>query len=84
MITMMLIMRMGILFNVAADKLLLLYNPANYEVSDVINTYIYRVGLGSMDYGMSTAVGLINSLIGTVLLLTSNRILKKTTGSSMF
>lgn len=84
MIIMMLIMRMGTLFNVAADKLLLLYNPANYEVSDVINTYIYRVGLGSMDYGMSTAVGLINSLIGTALLLTSNRLLKKITGSAMF
>lgn len=84
MIVMMLIMRMGSIFNVGADKILLLYNPANYEVADVINTYIYRVGLGNMDYGMSTAVGLINSIIGTILLLTSNKILRKLTGSGMF
>ena len=45
MIIMMLIMRMGTVFSVGADKILLLYGPANYEFSDVINTYVYRMGL---------------------------------------
>ena len=58
MIIMMLIMRMGAVFSVGADKILLLYSPANYEFSDVINTYVYRMGMTQADYGLSTAVGL--------------------------
>jgi len=84
MIIMMFIMRMGNVFSVGADKILLLYNSANLEVSDVINTYVYRLGVEQCDYGMSTAVGLFNSIIGTVLLLTSNKVMKKLTDSSMF
>lgn len=84
MIVMMLIMRMGSVFAVGADKILLLYGPANYEFSDVINTYVYRMGLLNSDYGLSTAVGLFNSIIGTVMLVTTNQITKKLTGTSMF
>jgi len=84
MIIMMFIMRMGSVFSVGADRILLLYNASNYEVSDVINTYVYRLGMKDMDFGMSTAVGLFNSVIGTVLLLTSNKVLKKLSGTSMF
>lgn len=84
MIIMMFIMRMGNIFSVAADKILLLYNASNYDVSDVINTYVYRLGLQDRNYGMSTAVGLFNSVIGTILLFTSNYILKKKTDTSMF
>ena len=84
MIIMMFIMRMGNIFSVGADKILLLYNASNYEVSDVINTYVYRLGLQDKNYGMSTAVGLFNSVIGTILLFTSNNILKRKTDTSMF
>lgn len=84
MIIMMLIMRMGAVFSVGADKILLLYGPANYEFSDVINTYVYRMGMTQADYGLSTAVGLFNSIIGTILLLTTNKITKKLSGTAMF
>ncbi len=84
MIIMMLIMRMGAVFSVGADKILLLYGPANYEFSDVINTYVYRMGMVQADYGLSTAVGLFNSIIGTILLLTTNKITKKLSGTAMF
>lgn len=83
-IILMLIMRMASVFSVGADKLLLLYSPANYEVADVINTYVYRMGLQQYDYGLSTAVGLFNSLIGTTMLFGANKICKKITGTSMF
>lgn len=83
-IVMMLIMRMGMVFSVGADKILLLYSPANYEVSDVINTYVYRMGLQQSDFGLSTAVGLFNSIIGTIMLLSTNKICKKLSGTSMF
>lgn len=84
MIIMMLILRMGAVFSVGADKILLLYSPANYEFSDVINTYVYRLGMLNNDYGVSTAVGLFNSIIGTIMLLTTNKIAKKVSGTSMF
>lgn len=84
MIIMMLILRMGAVFSVGADKILLLYSPANYQYSDVINTYVYRMGIVQMEYGPSAAVGLFNSVIGTIMLLTTNKITKKLSGSSLF
>ena len=84
MIIMMLILRMGMVFSVGADKILLLYSPATYEFADVINTYVYRLGMLNNDYGVSTAVGLFNSIIGTIMLLTTNKITKKVAGTSMF
>lgn len=84
MILMMLILRMGAIFSVGADKILLLYSPANYEFSDVINTYTYRLGMLDMNYGLSSAVGLFNSIVGTIMLLTTNKITKKLSGSALF
>lgn len=84
MIIMMLILRMGAVFSVGADKILLLYGPANYEYSDVINTYVYRMGIANTNYGLATAVGLFNSIIGSIMLITTNQITKKLSGTSMF
>ncbi len=83
-ITIILIMRMGSLFAVGSDKILLLYSPAIYETADVINTYVYRVGLVEMNYGFSTAVGLFNSVVGTAFLLITNAICRKYSETSLF
>lgn len=83
-ITILLIMRMGSLLAVGSDKILLLYSPAIYETADVINTYVYRVGLVEMNYGFSTAVGLFNSVIGTTFLLVTNAICRKFSETSLF
>ena len=84
MIIMMLILRMGAIFSVGADKIILLYGPANYEYSDVINSYVYRMGIQQADYSLAAAVGLFNSIIGTIMLITTNQISKKVSGTSMF
>jgi len=84
MVLMMLILRMGAIFAVGADKILLLYSPANYEYSDVINTYTYRIGILDSNYGLSAAVGLFNSIVGTTMLVITNKITKKLSGSSLF
>ena len=84
MIIMMLILRMGAIFAVGADKIILLYNSANLEYSDVINSYVYRMGIQQMDYSMAAAVGLFNSIIGTIMLLSTNKITKKLAGTSLF
>lgn len=83
-ILILLIMRVGTMFLVGSDKILLLYSPAIYETADVINTYVYRVGLVEMNYGFSTAVGLFNSLVATTFLLVTNAIVKKNSESSLF
>ena len=84
MIVMMLILRMGAIFSVGADKIILLYGPANYEFSDVINSYVYRMGIQETNYSLASAVGLFNSIIGTIMLLTTNAISKRVSGTSMF
>ena len=83
-IIMMFIMRMGMVFSVGADKILLLYNASNWDVSDVINTYVYRLGMQDANFGMSTAVGLFNSVVNTILLVSVNFITKKLGETSLF
>ena len=78
------ILAVGHLLSVGTEKVLLLYNPAIYEVSDVIGTYIYRDGILGANYSFSTAVGLFSSLIGFVLLVIANTISKKVNEVSLW
>jgi putative aldouronate transport system permease protein len=80
----MFILRIGLLMNVGFDKILLLYNPSIYETADVISTHVARMGIERMQYGYSAAVGLFNSVVGTVLLLISNYLSKKSMETSIF
>lgn len=74
-----LIMRMGSLLASGTETILLLYQPATYEVSDVIGTYVYRYGLVEGNYSFSTAVGIFNSIIALILVATTNYISNKVT-----
>lgn len=78
------VLRMGGILNVGYEKVLLLYTPNTYEVADVFSTYIYRMGLESQNYSLSTAVGLFNTLVNIVFLLMTNWISNKTTQSGLF
>lgn len=84
MIVMMLILRMGKVLNVGFEKIMLLYQPATYEVADVISTYSYRRGLVEGDFSYATAVGLFNSVVGIILINVANRISKKLGQSGLF
>lgn len=79
----MLVLRCGMMLQVGGDKILLLYNPSIYSTADVISTHVQRMGLEQMNYGYSTAVGLFNSVVGTILLITSNVISRKLTDVSV-
>jgi len=61
-----------------------MYNPTVYESADIIGTYVYRLGLGKMDFSTGTAVGTFNSLIGLILILGCNRLAKKLTDKSIW
>ena len=85
LVVMMFTLKVGTIFMTGFDKVLLLYMPSTYDVSDVLYTYTYRMAFGTqMNYGLSAASGLFQSVIATVLLLTSNYLTKKTTESSLF
>jgi putative aldouronate transport system permease protein len=83
-IVIMLILRLGQMLNVGAEKILLLYNPSTYETADVISTYVYRRGLLEMNYSYSTAVGLFNSIINFILLVTFNKVSRRITETSLW
>ncbi len=78
-IIMMLILRIGQVMSVGYEKIILLYNAGIYDTADVISTYVYRRGLLNADYSYATAVGLFNSVINLVLVLTANKVTKKIT-----
>lgn len=83
-IIMLLILQMGQIMNVGFEKVFLLQNSLNFSGSDVISTYVYRVGLINNDYGYSTAVGLFNSLINVILLVGANTLSKKVAAESLW
>lgn len=83
-IVIMFIMKMGTMLSVGSEKVLLLYSPAIYQTADVISTYVYRNGFETYDYGFSTAVGLFNSVVNTVFLVSANFLCKKYTETSLF
>jgi len=66
------ILRMGTMVSVGAEKILLLYSPLNWEVSDVISTFVYRRGLLEHQWSYASAVGLFNSVVNITFLLTAN------------
>lgn len=84
MIITMLIMKCGMLMTVGFDKILNLYNTSIYETADVISTYVMRMGINGAKYGYSTAVGLFNSVVNTVLLLLANWVSAKVADQSLF
>ena len=86
-IVMMFVLGIGTSFAAGYDNILLLYMPTTYPVADTIYTYTYRMAFGagvSPDYSLSAASGLFQSIVGTALLMGSNYLSRKTSGSSLF
>lgn len=83
-IILMLILNMGSIFSVGYEKVLLMQNPMNTSVSEVISTYTYKVGLMNAKYSFSTAVGLFNSVCNFVILVIVNGVSKAVTETSLF
>lgn len=81
-----LILNMGQLTNVGFEKAFLLQNPLNLATSEVISTYVYKVGLagGVANFSYAAAIGLFNSVLGLILLLAANQISKRVSQNSLF
>ena len=83
-IVIMLILRLGSILGAGFDQIFIMYNPTVYDVADIIDTYVYRKGIGQLNYSYSSAVGLFNSVISMVLVLTSNSVAHRWFGYSMW
>ena len=79
-----LIMNMGSVLNVGFDKIYLMQNSLNMPATEVIATYTYKIGILNGQYSYSTAIGLFNTLINFVFLITANAIAKRVSDTSIF
>lgn len=83
-IVIMLIMRSGSLLSVGYEKVLLLQNDMIRDVSEVISTYNYRMGILQGKYSYTTAIGMFNSVVNGIILLAVNKISNVVTETSLW
>lgn len=83
-IVIMFILNMGNLLNVGYEKCYLMQNSLNNQVSEIISTYTYKIGLLNAKYSFSSAVGLFNSVINFVLVMLTNGISRRLTKTSLW
>ena len=79
-----LIMQLGQIMNIGYEKVYLMQNALNLSSSEIISTYVYKLGLQQARYDFSTAVNLFNTVINFILLIIVNRVSKKASGSSLW
>lgn len=76
-IAIMFILRIGGILDAGFDQVLNLYTPSVYSVSDIIDTYVYRLGLTQMQFSLTAAVGLFKNVIAFALVLLTNYLVKR-------
>ncbi|WP_455717993.1 ABC transporter permease [Anaerosporobacter sp.] len=84
MIILMTTMSLPNILNAGFDQIYNLYNSLVYETGDILDTFVYRVGILERQYSLATAVGLIKSVVGLVLILSANKLAGKLTDRKMF
>lgn len=83
-VVILLILNVGSIMNVGFEKVFLLQNNLNMPSSDVISTYVYRMGILGAQYSFSTAVGLFNSVINFILLVVVNAVSRRVNDVSLW
>lgn len=77
-------LNLGNVLNAGFDQIYTLYNPLVYQTADVIDTYVYRVGLIERQYSLATAVGLLKSAVSFILIISANEMSKRLTNQRIF
>lgn len=83
-IVMMLILEMGKVMNLGFQKAYLMQNAQNLAASEIISTYIYKVGLINAQYSYSTAINLFNNVVNIILLVSMNALSRRITQNSLW
>ncbi|MDD3930463.1 MAG: hypothetical protein PHY87_11735, partial [Sphaerochaeta sp.] len=81
---MMFILEIGKIMNIGFQKAYLMQNGLNISASEIIPTYIYKVGLIDAQFSYSAAIGLFNNIINIILLVSVNRLAQKTSEHSLW
>ena len=79
-----LIMSCGNIMNVGYEKVYLMQNDLIADVSEIISTYVYKIGLTNNQFSFSTAIGLMNNVINFVILVAANKLANKLFGSGLW
>ncbi|KRE58018.1 ABC transporter permease [Paenibacillus sp. Soil750] len=83
-ITILFLLQIGNFLDLGFERVFVFLNPLNNSQGDILDTYIYRVGLIQREYSYTTAIGLFKSVIGFVLIVTANMFSKKATGEGLY
>jgi len=83
-ITILLLLRMGGILHAGFEQIFVMYNPRVYATADIIDTYVFRVGIQNTDFGFATAVGLFRSVIAFFMLTIFNLLARKFGQDSLF
>lgn len=83
-ITILFILAIGNLMNIGFEKAFLMQTDINVDTSEIIPTYVYKMGIQRAEYSFSAAVGLFNAMVNLVLLIVVNRTVKRLNGTSLF
>lgn len=77
-------MQVGHLMSIGFEKVFNLYSPVTYTTADIISTFVYRQGILGANYSSAAAIGLFNSVINLILVLSMNAISRKLTENSLW
>jgi putative aldouronate transport system permease protein len=83
-ISVLFILAVGNLLNIGFEKALLMQTQLNIQASQIVQTYVYDSGLQQAQFSYASAVGLFNSLLNLVLLLTFNAVARRARQSSLW
>jgi len=83
-VVILLILRSAGILSVGFERAFLLQNPLNMQTSDVIATYVFRMGLRNMEFGLASAVGLFQSVVSLMMILIVNTVSRRLTESSLW
>jgi len=83
-IVVVLLLRLGTVLDAGFNQIFMLYSLPVYSVADIIDTWIYRQGILEFRFGLATAVGLFKGVFGLILIVVSNKLIKRYTGSGLY
>jgi putative aldouronate transport system permease protein len=83
-IVIVILLRLGTILDAGFNQIFMLYSLPVYSVADIIDTWIYRQGILEFRFGLATAVGLFKGVFGLILIVVSNRLIRKFTDSGLF
>ncbi|MCS7015629.1 MAG: ABC transporter permease subunit [Gemmatales bacterium] len=83
-VTLLLTLSLAGILSAGFEQVYLFYSPLTYSVGDIIDTWVYRRGLLSADFGLATAVGFFKSVIGFLLIITANKLAKRYAGQGIW